>query len=128
MLLRILYQNNVKPDTQCDRETIVKSVDQIFGAAETQFKIKFANRAYNELVVDLEPKQILELRRYMGEKFRELNTQLRLHTGIFSPTRVAGVMNSDFKNAGSTEAIFEVEIATVENEYAEPLQITHHRP
>ncbi|HQX28343.1 MAG TPA: hypothetical protein PKX38_10470 [Alphaproteobacteria bacterium] len=125
MQLKIIYQNTVNSDAQSYREGIDKRVDQIFGAAETTHSLKFERGEKNELRASLQADQIWELAKYLGEKFITLNKQLIKETPKFSQTRTAVKMIADFGNATAKEVLFNVEIATTENEYAEALQIPY---
>jgi hypothetical protein len=126
--LRIIYQNTVNSDAQSYREGIDKRVDQIFGAAETWHSLKFERGEKNELRASLQADQIWELAKYLGEKFITLNKQLIKETPKFSQTRTAVKMIADFGNATAKEVLFNVEIATTDNEHADALQIRHQNP
>ncbi len=124
MLLKIIYQNTVNSDAQSYREGIDKRVDRIFGDAEENCLIKFEGKK-DELRASLTIDQICELREFLGEKFNKLNRQLIKETPKFSQTRTAVKMTANLGNMELTETAFSVEIATTENEYAEPLQIPY---
>jgi hypothetical protein len=124
MQLKIIYQNTVNSDTQSYLGGLAQRVDQIFGAAEARYSIKFEGKR-DELRADLTTNQIWELMQFLGEKFNTLNTQLIKETPKFSQTRTAVKMIADFGNTESKKALFKVETSTTANEYAEPLQIPH---